>query len=56
MLWSVQMNRRHKASVICILGLGVFATAAALVKLSYLPSYGHSGDCKFFLKPKDTKF
>jgi len=38
------MNRRHKASLICILGLGTFATAAALVKLSYLPTYGRSGD------------
>jgi hypothetical protein len=44
MLWSVQMNRRQKASLICILGLGIFATAAALVKLTYLPNYGHSGD------------
>ncbi|RMZ67658.1 integral membrane [Pyrenophora seminiperda CCB06] len=44
MLWGVQMNRRHKASLICILSLGTFATAAALVKLSYLPTYGRSGD------------
>ena len=44
MLWGIQMNRRHKASLICILGLGTFATAAALVKLSYLPTYGRSGD------------
>ncbi|KAI4916638.1 uncharacterized protein J4E92_009142 [Alternaria infectoria] len=44
MLWGVQMNRRHKASLICILGLGTFATVAALVKLSYLPHYGREGD------------
>ena len=44
MLWGVQMNRRHKASLICILGLGTFATAAAFVKLSYLPAYGREGD------------
>ena len=44
MLWGVQMNRRHKASLICILGLGTFATAAAFVKLSYLPNYGREGD------------
>ena len=43
MLWGVQMNRRHKASLICILGLGTFATAAAFVKLSYLPAYGREG-------------
>lgn len=44
MLWSIQMNSRQKLSIIGILGLGVFATAAALVKLSYLPNYGRSGD------------
>jgi hypothetical protein len=44
MLWNVQMNRRQKASIIGILGLGLFATAAALVKLSYVSTYGRSGD------------
>jgi hypothetical protein len=44
MLWNVQMNRRQKASVVGILGLGIFATAAALVKVSYLPNYGKTGD------------
>ncbi|KAL6710095.1 hypothetical protein ACN47E_009886 [Coniothyrium glycines] len=44
MIWGLQMNRRQKASLICIMGLGIFATAAALVKLTYLTNYGHSGD------------
>jgi hypothetical protein len=44
MLWGVQMNRRQKASLICILGLGVFATAAAFVKFTYITTYGRSGD------------
>jgi hypothetical protein len=44
MLWNVQMNRRQKTSIIGILGLGIFATAAALVKLSYVSTYGRSGD------------
>ncbi|QRC98512.1 hypothetical protein JI435_045660 [Parastagonospora nodorum SN15] len=44
MLWNVQMNRRQKASIIGILGLGMFATAAAVVKLSYVSTYGRSGD------------
>lgn len=44
MLWGVQMNRRHKASLICILGLGAFATAASMVKLSYIGNYGRAGD------------
>jgi hypothetical protein len=44
MLWNVQMNRRQKASIIGILSLGMFATAAAVVKLSYVSTYGRSGD------------
>ncbi|KAJ4293126.1 hypothetical protein N0V90_008408 [Kalmusia sp. IMI 367209] len=44
MLWQIQLNRRQKSSLICILGLGVFATAAAIVKISYLPNYGRTGD------------
>ncbi|KAH9871791.1 hypothetical protein J1614_006048 [Plenodomus biglobosus] len=44
MLWNIQMNHRQKASLICILGLGIFASAAALIKLSYLTNYGRSGD------------
>ncbi|KAH7069315.1 hypothetical protein FB567DRAFT_565051 [Paraphoma chrysanthemicola] len=44
MLLSIQMNGRQKASLICIFGLGIFASAAALVKLSYLTNYGHTGD------------
>jgi hypothetical protein len=30
--------------MICILGLGIFATAAAIVKLSYVSNYGKTGD------------
>ncbi|KAH7127010.1 hypothetical protein B0J11DRAFT_291617 [Dendryphion nanum] len=44
MLWNVQMNRRQKMSIIAILGLGVFATVAALIKISAIPSYGKTGD------------
>ncbi|KAF2868001.1 hypothetical protein BDV95DRAFT_502001 [Massariosphaeria phaeospora] len=44
MLWNVQMNRRQKASIIGILALGVFATAAAFVKISAVSDYGRSGD------------
>ncbi|ORY08687.1 hypothetical protein BCR34DRAFT_488389 [Clohesyomyces aquaticus] len=44
MLWNVQMNMRQKASVMAILSLGLFATAACLVKISYLPNYGKTGD------------
>ncbi|KAJ5483430.1 hypothetical protein N7530_002676 [Penicillium desertorum] len=44
MLRHLQVNRRVKASLICILGLGIFACAAAFVKLSILPNYGRTGD------------
>lgn len=44
MLWNVQMNSRTKASIVGILSLGVFATAAAAVKVSYIPNYGKTGD------------
>jgi len=44
MLWNVQINSRTKASLICIMGLGVFACAAAMVKTSYLVNYGKTGD------------
>ncbi|PYH87383.1 hypothetical protein BO71DRAFT_367420 [Aspergillus ellipticus CBS 707.79] len=44
MLRHLQVNRRNKASLVCILGLGVFACAAAIVKVSFLPNYGRTGD------------
>jgi len=44
MIMAIQMNRRQKASLICILGLGIFATAAAVVKLYFITSYGKTGD------------
>ncbi|KAE8146930.1 hypothetical protein BDV25DRAFT_143227 [Aspergillus avenaceus] len=44
MLRHLQVNRRVKASLICILGLGIFACAAAFVKVSVLPNYGRTGD------------
>ncbi|KGO40142.1 hypothetical protein PEX1_017250 [Penicillium expansum] len=44
MLRHLQVNSRVKASLICILGLGIFACAAAFVKISILPSYGRTGD------------
>lgn len=44
MLWHVQMNRRQKSTIVGILGLGVFATAAALVKTTYVSNYGKEGD------------
>jgi len=44
MLWKLQVNFRTWVTLICILGIGVFACAAASVKVSYLPNYGKEGD------------
>ncbi|XXH01288.1 hypothetical protein Hte_007644 [Hypoxylon texense] len=44
MLWKVKINARTKASLICVLSLGVFACAAAIVKASYISNYGKTGD------------
>ncbi|KAF1971048.1 hypothetical protein BU23DRAFT_648454 [Bimuria novae-zelandiae CBS 107.79] len=44
MLWKVQMKRRKKCLIIGILGLGLFATAAAIVKFTYLTYLGKTGD------------
>ncbi|KAH8666467.1 hypothetical protein BX600DRAFT_274213 [Xylariales sp. PMI_506] len=44
MLWNVQINARTKASLICVLGLGIFACAAAIIKAVYITNYGKTGD------------
>jgi hypothetical protein len=44
MLWKLQVNFRTWVSLLCILGIGVFACAAASIKVSYLPNYGKEGD------------
>ncbi|KAK3994270.1 hypothetical protein QBC44DRAFT_286477 [Cladorrhinum sp. PSN332] len=47
MLWNVQMNWRVKAAVAAILSLGVFAAVSAIVKITFLSSYGKHGDFLF---------
>ena len=44
MLWNLHVNLRTRVTLMCILGLGLFACAAAAVKISYLPNYGKKGD------------
>ncbi|KAI1468298.1 uncharacterized protein F4812DRAFT_458730 [Daldinia caldariorum] len=44
MLWNVKINSRTKASLICVLGLGVFACAAAIIKAAFISNYGITGD------------
>jgi hypothetical protein len=35
LLWNVQLNRNTKVSVVCVLGLGFFASISACVRLKY---------------------
>jgi hypothetical protein len=44
MLWRLHVNFRTWVTLMCILGLGIFACVAASVKVSYLPNYGKKGD------------
>ncbi|KAI0377228.1 hypothetical protein F5Y04DRAFT_190433 [Hypomontagnella monticulosa] len=44
MLWNVKINARTKASLICVLGLGIFACAASIVKAAFITNYGKNGD------------
>ncbi|KAK7218014.1 hypothetical protein V2G26_006017 [Clonostachys chloroleuca] len=44
MLWKLNVHRRTRITLIGILGLGVFACAAAFVKVGYLINYGRNGD------------
>ncbi|KAF1949074.1 hypothetical protein CC80DRAFT_510831 [Byssothecium circinans] len=44
LLWRVQMNRRQKISLMGLFGLGIFVTAAGIVKMAYFPNYGKTGD------------
>lgn len=44
MLWNVNVSRRTKLSLFFVLGLGCFATACAVVRITYLGTYGSSGD------------
>ncbi|KAM0323157.1 hypothetical protein ACHAQA_009007 [Verticillium albo-atrum] len=47
MLWNVQLNWKVKSAVAGILSLGIFATAAAIVKITFLSEYGKYGDFLF---------
>ncbi|KAF5011997.1 hypothetical protein FDECE_1937 [Fusarium decemcellulare] len=44
MLWNLNVHFRTRVTLIGILGLGVFACAAAFVKLGYVTNYGKLGD------------
>ncbi|KAH7379961.1 hypothetical protein BKA64DRAFT_765615 [Cadophora sp. MPI-SDFR-AT-0126] len=44
MLWHVQINTRVKISIIGIMSLGLFASAASIIKATTLSHYGKTGD------------
>jgi hypothetical protein len=44
MLWRLHVNLRTRVTLMCILGLGLFACIAAAVKVSYTRNYGKKGD------------
>ncbi|KAM0340059.1 hypothetical protein ACHAPQ_001334 [Fusarium lateritium] len=47
MLWSVKMTKQAKATVIAILGLGIFASVATLVRLRFLADLTDTDDILF---------
>ncbi|KAF4993912.1 hypothetical protein FGRMN_6159 [Fusarium graminum] len=44
MLWKLNVHFRTRMTLLAILGLGVFACAAAFIKTGYLANYGKVGD------------
>ncbi|KAG8676122.1 hypothetical protein FPOAC2_02205 [Fusarium poae] len=44
MLWNLNVHFRTRITLLAILGLGVFACAAAIVKVGYVTNYGKVGD------------
>ncbi|KXJ86130.1 hypothetical protein Micbo1qcDRAFT_126622 [Microdochium bolleyi] len=44
MFWQVKLNWKVKSAVAGILSLGIFATAAGIVKITFLDNYGKFGD------------
>lgn len=44
MLWRVQLNWKVKVAIAGVLSLGVFASVAAIIKITYLSNYGKYGD------------
>ncbi|KAI6766276.1 hypothetical protein HG530_007346 [Fusarium avenaceum] len=47
MLWSVKMTKQAKATVIVILGLGIFASVATLIRLRFLADLTDTDDILF---------
>ncbi|KAK8162217.1 hypothetical protein BKA80DRAFT_329068 [Phyllosticta citrichinensis] len=48
LLWNVRMNRKTKVSVIVLLGMGVFASASAMVRLKYNRNFMYDGPDRLY--------
>ncbi|KAK8180823.1 hypothetical protein BC567DRAFT_158900 [Phyllosticta citribraziliensis] len=48
LLWNVRMNRKTKVSVIVLLGMGIFASASAMVRLKYNRNYMYDGPDRLY--------
>lgn len=44
MLWNINVTRRTRISLFCVLGLGCFACACAIIRITYVRTYGKYGD------------
>ncbi|KAL7275530.1 hypothetical protein RUND412_001514 [Rhizina undulata] len=44
MVWDIKIPKRQKAIICLISGLGAFASAASIVKMTYNINYGKTGD------------
>ncbi|KAK2597211.1 hypothetical protein N8I77_013072 [Diaporthe amygdali] len=44
MLWNINVNRRTRISLFGVLGLGCFACACAIIRFTYVSTYGKLGD------------
>lgn len=44
LFWDLNVNRRTRVSLIAVLGLGVFACAASIIKIVYLYNLGNYSD------------
>ncbi|KAK8204474.1 hypothetical protein BKA81DRAFT_301765 [Phyllosticta paracitricarpa] len=48
LLWNVRMNQKTKMSVIVLLGMGIFASASAMVRLKYNRNYMYDGPNRLY--------
>ncbi|KAK1846569.1 integral membrane family protein [Colletotrichum chrysophilum] len=54
LIWNVKMSKQAKATVIVILGLGIFASIATLIRLKFLADLSDLSDilCRLSIQPR----